>query len=87
MEGILTLLMKSVREKRLYFASLDVLGFNNVSDISVSSMPRNNRVSHSQSPCFMRFCTSGSQRTEGLCLKVSGLFQRLEPPRSLSHSI
>lgn len=35
MEGILILLMRSVRRKGSDFASLNVLGFNNGSEISV----------------------------------------------------
>lgn len=46
MEGILILLMRSVRRKGSDFASLNVLGFNNGSETSVSSMLRNSIVFH-----------------------------------------
>lgn len=64
--------------KGSYFASLNVLGFNNVSDISVSSMRRNNRVSRPQSPCFMRFLHLWFPVDRGIMSKGLWLVSELE---------
>lgn len=58
------------------FASLNVLGFNNGSEISVSSMLRNSIVFHLRAYILWDFAHMvGSQKTEGLCLKVCGCFR------------
>lgn len=83
MEGILILLMRSAREKGSDFASLNVLGFNNGSEISVSSMLRNSIVFLH----FMRFCTYGWFPVDrGIMSKGLRLFQSWKHSKNLSPS-
>lgn len=64
--------------KGSYFASLNVLGFNNVSDISVSSMRRNNRVSPSSKPMFYEILHLWFPVDRGIMSKGLWLVSELE---------